>query len=141
MRKSMTRKEALKKADKWFSIYIRIRDANQDGNISCITCGRIVHWTKAHAGHFQRRALMATRFEEMNVHAQCSICNTFREGEQYRHGKAINLLHGRKTADWLISRSKRTVKYSKENLDDIARENQEEARELAKAKGLDLGAR
>ena len=60
------------KADKWFSIYIRLRDANNEGICSCITCGKMFLWKNVDCGHYVKRQFQGTRFNEKNSHAQLS---------------------------------------------------------------------
>lgn len=91
-----------KRADRLFSLYIRQRDADGNGYCRCITCGTPHHWRKVHAGHFIIRGKENTRYNEKNVNSQCVSCNTFKEGMQYEHGKAIDHKYGEGTADFLV---------------------------------------
>ena len=100
-----------KKADVAFSRYIRNRDANQEvedanGNWikggPCITCKKVVAVNKAHCGHFIQRGCKLTRFMEENASLQCPYCNTYRYGEQFRHGIEIDRKFGQGTADRLL---------------------------------------
>lgn len=94
--------------DKWFSLFIRLRDSDDDGFGHCITCEKRVFWKEADAGHFISRTYLNTRFMPENVNLQCKGCNGFRAGEQYKHGIAINRLHGEGTADKLWLKAQRT---------------------------------
>ena len=67
----------VKKLDKVFSQYIRLRDAYPNGTFRCISCGKIKPFEQADAGHFHSRRHMATRFDEDNVSAECRACNRF----------------------------------------------------------------
>lgn len=59
-----------------FSLYIRIRDSDDNGNIRCCTMGNVYPWNKSQAGHyFSQRGNPALIFEEKNVHAQSPIAN------------------------------------------------------------------
>lgn len=66
----------VKKLDKVFSQYIRLRDALPNGTFRCISCGRIKPFEQADAGHFHSRRHMSTRFDELNVSAECRYCLT-----------------------------------------------------------------
>jgi len=92
----------IQKLDKLFSKFIRLRDANRQGICKCITCNRLFRWNEGDAGHYVQRDRLATRFDERNVNAQCTYCNRFRSGEQYKHGIAINKKYGQGTAEKLI---------------------------------------
>lgn len=96
--------KAKAKADKYFSLYIRERDKNKP----CITCGQ--YSDKKDCGHFISRRFEATRFDEKNSHGQCIKCNRFEYGNQYEHGKQIDLIHGEGTADNLLLKSKMLCK-------------------------------
>lgn len=73
-----------KKADGIFSKYIRLRDADEHGYVTCITCGKKHFWSNGHSincGHFISRSRKAVRYNEMNCHGQCVACNKYRNGE------------------------------------------------------------
>lgn len=71
----------IKEADTAFSIFIRLRDADERGTITCPTCGSRVFWRDADCCHLIGRAHMATRFEEMNAVGGCQECNRFNSVE------------------------------------------------------------
>ena len=74
-----------KELDKWFSLYIRLRDANDFGLVQCFTCGVVKPYNKGmQCGHFQSRSHLSTRFDEVNCQPQCVGCNMFKQGEQYK---------------------------------------------------------
>lgn len=80
--------------DKVFSRYIRMRDADDDGYVKCVTCGKREWWQDVDCGHFIQRDRLAVRYSTENAHAQCKRCNRYRGGEQFLHGEAIRRLHG-----------------------------------------------
>ena len=65
---------------KYFSIYIRKRDADKDGFVNCVSCGKRMHWKESSAGHYYPKTTLSMYFEEKNVHNQCNGCNLFRRG-------------------------------------------------------------
>lgn len=67
----------VKKLDKVFSQYIRLRDAFPNGTFRCISCGHIKPFEQADAGHYHSRRHMSTRFDEENVSSECRACNRF----------------------------------------------------------------
>lgn len=67
----------VKKLDKVFSQYIRLRDVMPSGFFKCISCGKIKPFAEADCGHYHSRTHMATRFEEDNCHCECKGCNRF----------------------------------------------------------------
>ena len=92
-RRMRARKEALKSRPDWlkeaqkaFNEFIRLRDKD----LPCISCGRY-HAGQYHAGHYRSvGAYPELRFNEDNVHKQCSVCNNHKSGNaiEYR----INLI-------------------------------------------------
>ena len=125
-------------ADKWFSIFVRLRDASESGYASCCTCGIVDHWKNMDAGHFQDRGKPMTRFNEKNSHIQCKACNRFKNGEQYKHALYIDYKYGEGTASVLDSLGRiRGQKYHTTlSLKEIAKEYRIKAKKLAKEKGL-----
>ena len=67
--------DLVKKLDRIFSQYIRLRDVMPNGYGRCISCGKIKHYKDLDAGHFFGRTHMSTRFDEDNVSAECRFCN------------------------------------------------------------------
>lgn len=91
--KKKERLNALKTRSGWlrdlqdvFNEFIRLRDVD----LPCISCGRY-HQGQWHAGHYRSvGACPELRFDENNVHKQCSVCNNHKSGNaiEYR----INLV-------------------------------------------------
>lgn len=69
--------DLVKKLDKVFSQYIRLRDVMPSGYFRCISCGKIKAYSEGDCGHYYSRTHMATRFEEDNCHMECKACNRF----------------------------------------------------------------
>ena len=87
----------LKKAQAAFNAFIRARDESE----SCISCGRF-HYGQYHAGHYRTvGANPELRFEELNCHKQCSVCNNHLSGNliNYRIGLVAKI--GQESVDWL----------------------------------------
>ena len=126
--------------DKWFSKFIRIRDAIENGYGPCITCGKWIYWKAGHCGHFATRNHVMTRFNEQNAHLQCIECNTFKSGEQAKHAIAIDKLYGIGTAEVLIglSEARGQKAYTKLALKSISDEYRKKTKVLAKEKGIKL---
>lgn len=122
MRASKSKKHAKRKADKYFSEYIRKRDADYRGLCQCITCGNWKAWKQMDAGHFINRDREATRYDERNAHGQCRKCNRFQSGNQFEHGKAVDRIHGEGTADELLTKSKMKCRRKQSDYEYIAKE-------------------
>jgi hypothetical protein len=79
------RSDWMREAQAAFNSFIRARDVDQP----CISCGRH-HTGQYHAGHFLSvGARPELRFEESNVHKQCSACNNHLAGNIVLYRKAL----------------------------------------------------
>tara|TARA_R100000655_G_scaffold87544_1_gene127753 strand:- start:228 stop:638 length:411 start_codon:yes stop_codon:yes gene_type:complete len=101
-----------KELDKWFSLYIRLRNAtDHEGLCQCFTCGVIKHYKSGmQAGHFQSRRYHSTRWDEQNCQVQCVKCNMFEQGEQWKFGLALDIKYGEGTSRELEFLAKTTLK-------------------------------
>jgi len=82
-------RELEKILDKVFSEYIRLRSANDDGFVRCITCGSWSTWKEIHNGHYINRDVKAVRFNEINCNPQCVSCNSFHSGKVYLYRQKL----------------------------------------------------
>jgi len=131
MKKKPTVAQLKKKADLYFSKYIRYRDATKKGGVyyaPCITCDKQLPIKQMHAGHFQSRRHNSTRYDDENVNAQCAACNTYNQGEQYRYAKALDLKFGDGTADKLVALAQEYHKLTIEELEGIIDESKSNIR-------------
>ena len=100
-----------KELDKWFSLYIRLREATSEGMVQCFTCSKVAHYKQGmQCGHFQSRRHHATRWNEQNCQVQCVACNMFGQGEQFRFGLNIDVKYGAGTSEELQFLSKTSLK-------------------------------
>ena len=78
--KQNDKKHLLKIAQDTFNKFIRLRDKDEP----CISCGYISDGKNSrqwHAGHYRPAGQnSALRFDELNTHKQCSICNNHKSG-------------------------------------------------------------
>lgn len=108
-----------KKADALFSKYIRLRDADNDGYVECISCGAKKFWKEAQNGHFVRRTVSLLRFDEENCNAQCVGCNMFKQGNQYAYAVNLDLKYGEGTAKKLHDQRFTTHKWTVPELEQV----------------------
>jgi hypothetical protein len=88
------------KSDRITSEYIRQKYADENGYVTCITCGKVLHWKEAHCAHYIERAAKATRWLEENLHPACPSCNVFRkEFHKREYTLKIIDLYGRDKID------------------------------------------
>jgi hypothetical protein len=132
MPRKPTRKGLIKKLDAVFSEYIRLRTANENGFVECVTCGKQDHWRSMDCGHFISRKHISTRWHEDNCQVQCKSCNVFRYGEQYKY----SLWLGAKKSEYLYTLSKETLKLYDYDLLDMIEIYKEKVAELKKCVSL-----
>jgi len=123
-----------KKAWRYFSKYIRLRDAlKTTGDIhycKCFTCGRIEPIKKMDAGHFVSRRFNSTLFDERNVHSQCTYCNTFLGGDQLGYRRQLIKFYGEGIDIELEDKATETKKYTIPELKELIEELKEKIKVL-----------
>jgi len=102
-----------KELDKWFSLFIRLRNATDTGLTQCFTCHKIAHYKQMQCGHFQSRRHLPTRFCEINCQVQCPKCNIFSQGEQFIFHLNLDAKYGEETSIELQHKAMRSVKFSR----------------------------
>jgi hypothetical protein len=128
-----------KELDTIFSVYIRLREANEYGMCQCFTCGVVRHYKDGmQNGHFQSRKHMATRFsEDGNCEVQCVGCNIFRSGEQYLFSLRLDEKYGEGRAEELEFLARTTFKISRAEYEEKITYYKDLVNNLKEEKGLD----
>ena len=108
------------KADKYFSQFIRLRAADENGIGKCITCGRIGEVKYMDCAHYVKRQFQATRYNEINCQLQCKHCNNFMQGNDVKFRQYLIEKYGEGAVIVLESTKKKTVKRGRFELDAIA---------------------
>jgi 5-methylcytosine-specific restriction endonuclease McrA len=134
---SSNRQKLINKLDEVFSLWVRLRDSDDQGLVKCITCGTIAHYTQVDAGHFVTRENMGTRWEEENVNGQCRQCNRFKSGKQYEHGLAIDKKYKKPgAANMLVIKGKSVCNWTDQELETMCKYYKAEVKELKELKGM-----
>ena len=126
-----------KELDKWFSLFIRLREAASNGLAFCFTCGCSKHYKKLQCGHFQSRTHLSTRWDLKNCQVQCAACNVFRYGEQYKFSLNLDAKYGEGTAEELLILSKSTWKITRAEYIEYISYYKHVVENLKKDKGID----
>ena len=126
-----------KELDKWFSLFIRLRDATNEGMVQCWTSGRVYHYRNIHAGHFMSRRHLATRWCEINVQPQSAADNLFGQGEQYKFGLNLDAKFGEGTSEELQYKARQTVKLSRVDYEEKISYYKNLVDKLKKEKGIE----
>ena len=116
--KKLTRSKLIKKLDKVFSLYIRLRFAKNE-IAQCFTCGKKDHYKRLQCGHFQSRKYYSTRYDEINCQVQCAGCNVFRYGEQFIFGKNLDLEYGSGCSESLYYKAKQIKEYTTSDIEEL----------------------
>ena len=126
-----------KELDKWFSLYIRLRDADENGVVICFTSGRAYPYKNIHAGHFMSRRCLSTRWCEINVQPQSAADNLFAQGEQYRFGLNLDAKYGEGTAEDLQFKARQIQKFSRIDYEEKITHYKSAVEKLKKEKGIE----
>ena len=126
-----------KELDKYFSLYIRLRAATDEGIAQCFTCGKIDHYKKLQCGHFQSRRHHATRWNEWNFQVQCVKCNMFEQGEQWKFGLNLNAKYGDGTSKELEFLAQTSIKKMMVEYEEDIRYYKALVNNLKNEKGID----
>lgn len=108
-----------RKAWDWMSKYIRLRDSIKyceevgiplDSGVGrCCTCGKVIAWENADAGHFLSRGLGGSSgvyFDERNCNLQCRSCNRFRQGAAQEYADFMRKKYSQAVIDELRLKDK-----------------------------------
>jgi hypothetical protein len=134
--KTTERQKLEKKVDAEFSIHIRIRNVDEHGFITCITCGDRQHWSLAQCGHYVKRGNHSTRWHLQNCGEQCSTCNVANDGMEERHKEYIDLTYGPGTSEKLERLGREVAHFSERDLQGMLDELRKENRAIREEKGM-----
>ena len=128
-----------KELDKWFSLFIRLREATDEGIVQCFTCGKVAHYKKGgmQNGHFQSRKHLTTRWDLKNCQVQCVGCNMFKGGEQYKFSVALDSKYGEGTSEELEILATGTLKITRVEYEDFVAYYKSAVEKLKKEKGIE----
>lgn len=130
----LNKSSLIKKLDKVFSLYIRLRDVNQDGYFHCPTCGRYLPFSKADCSHLWGRAHMSTRFDPDNVVAECSYDNRMNSSHLVQLTEYFKKTLGQQKFDLLQWKHNQAKNWSLFELQELIKYYQGEVERLKKEK-------
>lgn len=134
--KIQRRTDYIKKLDRVFSEFIRLRDTMPNGMFRCISCGKIKPYSQADCGHYHSRTHMSTRFDEENANAECRACNRFCADHLVGYRKNLIAKIGEHRLDVLEWRAHQMKKWSDFELKELIKHYQVKVKELKGEKGL-----
>jgi len=122
-----TKGQHMKEAQTAFNAFIRERDKD----LPCVSCDKPATWRgQWHASHL--RSVGSTpelRFEELNVHKACSVCNSHLSGNLLGYLPRLILRIGQDKVDWLQGKHE-PKRYSIDDLKAIKAEYRQKLREM-----------
>lgn len=122
------------------SKFVRINEADEDGNCTCVTCGRVYPWKKVQAGHWINGRNNAVLFMEDGIHPQCYGCNVRKQSNPIRYWLWMEEHIGRDRMNQMIARMDWTVEYELDDYLNYEREFTHRAAKIAEQKNIPLKA-
>ncbi len=103
-----------KTLDTVFSIYIRLKYTDENGNGNCFTCDDPYHFNFLQCGHFVKRGNTLYRHDKNNARIQCKDCNEFKSGNmQVYEERLINDIGMVKVAEMKFKANQNFAGWSK----------------------------
>ena len=132
------------KADRVFSQYIRLRNADNNGIVHCFTCGKPLKWrghggndgSAAHCGHYIKRTKRALRFNEINCQVQCLRCNNFLHGNDGVFRRNLVYKYGEEKILYLEAQGCKTIRRKAGDYEIIINEYKERVNRELNIRGL-----
>lgn len=128
----------VKDLDKIFSVFIRIRNADENGMVTCFTSGKVMHWKKSQAGHFISRRKYPTRWDDINTQVQSVSENVFNQGNAPVFAINLDKKYGPGTSESLVMKSHNKMKLERFTLNYLIGEYNNRVTNIAKEKGIEL---
>ena len=135
-RKKPEKPDLVKRLDKVFALYIRLRDVMPNGMGKCISCGKIKAYANLDAGHFYGRTNMATRWDEDNVNIECQYCNRCSSDHLIEYQENLIRKIGVARFDTLRLKAKSTKKWTDDELQKMIAHYTAEVHRLSRLKDI-----
>lgn len=119
-------KNLVQDLDAVFSLYIRLKYADNEGMVKCYTCPKQLHYTQIQNGHFESRYNYSTRWLNDNCRPQCPQCNSKHENHPEIFGAELE------------KERKGLVEYLKEQAKQIYKPTREELKQIIKGYRFDV---
>ena len=128
--------DLIKRLDKVFACYIRLRDVMPNGMGKCISCGKIKPYREIDCGHFFGRANMATRFDEDNCNGECRGCNRASSDHLIFYQENLIKKIGVARFSSLREKARSTKKWEADELQRLIEYYKKEVKRLSYEKGI-----
>jgi len=120
MAKKQTLGSLKKKLWKLISEYVRRKDADEGGFVSCYTCGAPIHWKyEAQAGHAIPGRHGAVLFDVDIIRPQCRRDNVFMGGRYEVFAAKLIKENGLEWFERKLAGAREIVKYTRSDVEDL----------------------
>lgn len=123
----------IKELDGLVSLFVRLSAADDQGTVSCISCGERLWWADSDCCHYKDRDNMGTRFYLPNLAPGCQPCNRFSHYDHITEWK--RKLTNRQQND-LEFRSRSLMKFTRTELEEMIEDYKVKVAALRKQKNL-----
>jgi len=98
---------------------VRMRNADRDGMVRCVTCPARKHWKEMNGGHFVPGRRNGVCFDERNIHPQCIQCNLYKSGRPAEYRFYMVKRYGQDVVDELERLDRLTVTLTRDDYADL----------------------
>jgi len=128
-----------KTLDDLFSIYIRLKYTNDNGQGNCYTCDEPATYFLGQCGHFIKRGHQLYRTDKNNARLQCKDCNEFKSGNlEIYQDRLIDEIGIVKVAEMKFKSNQDFAGWSKSEKKEMVKALRSEAKELLKDKNFNI---
>ena len=118
---------------------VRVKTADSEGMVTCITCRKRLHWKEAQGGHLIERGKRATKLVEEAINPQCAYCNQWgmkQASVVLTYRKHMVDMYGEQFMRWLELEAHKIKKYTRAEIAEIHDGFKKRLRELEQEKGF-----
>jgi len=126
----------IKELDTVFALYVKLRDCDNSGIVTCFVTGERLWYLDCDAAHFIPRAQMGTRWDEINVHATSIDTNRFDVDHECQYWNALNKAYTWGQVKALQQRGRSLQKFMRHEIQDLIDLYKTKVAELKKLKNL-----
>ena len=137
MKRKPSLKGLKKKAWKLCSELVRRTYADEGGTNECYTCGTLLHWKyDSQAGHAIPGRTNAVLLDLEILRPQCYSCNCLKAGQHHIFATKLIQEHGMEWWEQKLIDSRKVVKYTAADLEDLIVNYKQKLNELDKPSSL-----
>ena len=120
------------------SLYIRLRDSDDENFCTCCTCSEYRHYKDSiQAGHYIASGQSSFhRYNERNIHPQCYWCNIGKNGNVLEYREFMIKKYGQEYTDWLYETRNEPTNLWKEEIKELTIQYKQKLEELKSKKLL-----